>query len=120
METSTTASGARCGLGALIAGGIAALLASACCLGPLVLVLLGISGAWIGNLVALEPYQPLFMVASAAALYFAWRRIWRPQCSTGAACALPRVNSGYKVFFVAVLFLLMLALAFPLIASWLY
>ena len=33
----------------LAAGGIAALLASACCLGPLVLITLGISGAWIGN-----------------------------------------------------------------------
>jgi len=38
------------GTGVLAAGGIAAILASTCCLGPLVLVLLGFSGAWIGNL----------------------------------------------------------------------
>ena len=36
-----------------------AFLASACCIVPLVLVTLGISGAWIGNLTALEPYKPL-------------------------------------------------------------
>ena len=38
------------GRGALFAGGLAAFLASTCCLGPLVLVALGFSGAWIGNL----------------------------------------------------------------------
>ncbi|MEB7647603.1 mercuric transporter MerT family protein, partial [Enterobacter hormaechei] len=37
------------GRGALFAGGLAAILASACCLGPLVLIALGFSGAWIGN-----------------------------------------------------------------------
>ena len=33
------------GRGALFAGGLAAILASTCCLGPLVLVALGFSGA---------------------------------------------------------------------------
>lgn len=46
------------GRGALFAGGLAAILASTCCLGPLVLVALGFSGAWIGNLTVLEPYRP--------------------------------------------------------------
>ncbi|EBW9243678.1 TPA_asm: mercuric transport protein, partial [Salmonella enterica] len=49
------------GRGALFAGGLAAILASTCCLGPLVLVALGFSGAWIGNLTVLEPYRPLFI-----------------------------------------------------------
>src|SRR3546814_9143726 len=40
--------------GALIGAG----LASACCVVPLLLVMLGISGAWIANLTALEPYKP--------------------------------------------------------------
>ena len=40
----------RTGSGALVVGGLAAILASACCLGPLVLVALGLSGAWIGTL----------------------------------------------------------------------
>ena len=35
------------GRGALAAGDLAAILASACCLGPLVLLSLGIGGAWI-------------------------------------------------------------------------
>ena len=54
------------GRGALFAGGLAAILASACCLGPLVLIALGFSGAWIGNLTVLEPYRPIFIGAGRA------------------------------------------------------
>ena len=76
---------------ALATGGLAAVLASSCCLGPLVLVMLGFSGAWIGNLTALEPYRPAFIGVAVIALYFAWRRIYRPvpNCAPGEVCALP-------------------------------
>ncbi len=50
----------KTGRGALFTGGLAAILASACCLGPLVLIALGFSGAWIGNLAVLEPYRPSY------------------------------------------------------------
>ena len=66
------------GRGALLAGGVAASLASTCCLGPLVLIALGFSGAWIGNLTVLEPYRPVFIGAALLALFFAYRRIFRP------------------------------------------
>ena len=78
------------GRGALFAGGLAAILASACCLGPLVLIALGFSGAWIGNLTVLEPYRPIFIGAALVALFFAWRRIVRPTaaCKPGEVCAI--------------------------------
>jgi mercuric ion transport protein len=41
-------------------GVIGAILASTCCIAPLVLLTLGVSGAGIGNLTALEAYKPLF------------------------------------------------------------
>lgn len=47
--------------GTLAVGGLAAVLASACCLGPLVLVSIGLSGAWIGQLTRLEPLLPWFL-----------------------------------------------------------
>lgn len=107
---------------ALLAGGLAALFASACCLGPLVLIMAGISGAWISHLTTLEPYQPLFMGASLAALFFAARSIWRPvaACEPGQVCAIPRVNRTYKLFFCVVVLLLATAMVFPLIAHWFY
>ncbi len=107
---------------ALLAGGVAAILASSCCLGPLVLILLGFSGAWIGNLTALEPYRPYFIGVALVALFFAWRRIWRPAaaCQPGEVCALPQVRRSYQAVFGLVAMLVLVALAFPYIAPFFY
>lgn len=106
----------------LLAGGLAALLASTCCLGPLVLITLGLSGAWISKLTVLEPYQPIFIGAALVALFFAGKRIWRPaaQCAPGEVCALPRAKRAYKLLFFGVCALVLLTLVFPLIAPWFY
>lgn len=105
----------RRGRGALLAGGLAALLASACCLGPLVLVSVGLGGAWIGNLTVLEPYRPFFIAAAVVALFFAWRHIYRPaqDCRPGEVCALPQVRSTYRTVFWMVAALVLVAFAFP-------
>jgi len=110
------------GRGALLAGGIAAILASTCCLGPLVLVALGVSGAWIGNLTVLEPYRPIFIGAALVAMFFAWRRIYRPAqaCKPGEVCAIPRVRSTYKAVFWIVGALVLIALAFPYVLPLFY
>lgn len=106
----------------LVAGGLATILASTCCVGPLILISLGVSGAWIGNLTALQPYQPIFIAAALVALFFAGKRIWRPvaQCAPGEICALPHVRRTYQFLFVGVCALLLVALFFPLIAHWFY
>jgi mercuric ion transport protein len=110
------------GRSALIAGGLAAILASTCCLGPLLLLTLGFSGAWIGNLTALEPYRPVFIGAALVAMAFAWRRIYRPAeaCKPGEVCAVPQVRAGYKAVFWIVGVLVLIALAFPLVAPLFY
>lgn len=107
---------------ALFAGGIAAILASACCLGPLILLTVGISGAWISNLSLLSPYQPIFIGLALIALFFAARRIWRPasECLPGEVCALPQVKKAYKILFFAIAALIAIAIAFPFIASSFY
>jgi len=110
------------GRGALFTGGLAALLASTCCLGPLVLITLGFSGAWIGNLTVLEPFQPIFIGVALVAMVFAWRRIYRPAraCSPGDVCAMPQVRATYKVLFWVVAALILVALGFPYIAPLFY
>ena len=109
-------------MGSLALGGLAAILASACCLGPLVLVLLGVSGAWIGNLTRLEPYRPFFLAAALIALFFAWRPVFRParDCTPGEVCAVPRVRTLYKVISGCVAALILVAFAFPYVAPLLY
>jgi mercuric ion transport protein len=107
---------------ALAAGALAALAASACCLGLLLLLLLGVSGAWIGHLAALEPWQPLFVTVALGSLALAGWRLWRPapDCTPGQVCALPPLRRGYRALFVAVALLVALALGFPWIAPWFY
>ncbi len=107
---------------ALFAGAVAAILASSCCIGPLVLITLGFSGAWIGNLTVLEPYRLWFVAAAVVALFFAWRSIWQPAaaCGPDQMCAVPRVKRIYTIVFGVVAALVVLGLVFPSIAHWFY
>lgn len=107
---------------ALFAGGLAAILASSCCLGPLILVSLGIGGAWISNLSALEPYRAFFIGAALVAMWFAWKRIYRPveNCQPGEACAIAQVRTTYKVIFWIVGALVIVALGFPYVLPLFY
>ena len=122
MKTDLPTETQRSGHSALLTGGLASILASTCCLGPLVLITLGVSGAWISNLTLLEPYRPIFVGAALMALFLAYRRIWRARatCEPGQVCALPQVNQSYKALFWIVVALVVVALGFPLIASWFY
>ncbi|POA77491.1 mercuric ion transporter MerT [Pseudomonas sp. DP16D-R1] len=115
-------SDSKSGRNALFAGGFAAILASTCCLGPLVLITLGFSGAWISNLTVLEPYRPIFIVVSLVALLLAYRRIFRcsETCKPGEVCAISQVRTGYKYIFWVVMALVLIALAFPYLLSLFY
>ncbi|MGQ0654265.1 MAG: mercuric ion transporter MerT [Betaproteobacteria bacterium] len=107
---------------ALAAGGIAAILASACCLVPLALVFMGLGGAWIANFQLLEPYRPVFIAVAVVALFFAYRRIFRPvsECKPGEVCALPSTRRTYKGIFWAVVGLVGIALSYPYVAPLFY
>jgi mercuric ion transport protein len=112
----------RTGSGALLVGGLAAVLASTCCMGPLVLVALGLSGAWIGNLTLLEPFRPFFIAGALVALFFAGRRIFRSAqaCQPGEVCAVPRTRRVYKIVFGIVSVLVLIALVYPYVAKFFY
>ena len=101
----------------LIGGALAAFAASVCCLGPLVLVALGVSGAWISNLTVLEPYRPIFIGTALVFMGFAWRRIYRrpvaETCAPGQVCDLLQTNHVYRVMFWVVSALVLVALVFP-------
>src|SRR5882672_9044030 len=75
----------------LAAGGILAALATAsCCVVPFALFLLGISGAWISNLTALEPYQPIFTAIAFGFLGCGFYLVYRKPsvaCAEGSYCA---------------------------------
>lgn len=82
------------------AGGvIGAVLASSCCIGPLVLISLGVSGAWMGNLTALQAYQPVFVTATLAFLAFGFWLVYaksKQQFAADSSCASPTSDRVVK------------------------
>jgi mercuric ion transport protein len=74
-------------------GAIGAVLASTCCVAPLLFVMLGISGAWIGELTAFEPYKPYFAGVALVFIGLGFRQVYfkaRPACVDGGYCAKPQ------------------------------
>jgi mercuric ion transport protein len=107
----------------LALGGIVGAVASmSCCIVPLVFFALGVSGAWIGNLTALAPYQPLFVVFTLACLGLGFYRVYRkPQgvCVEGSYCAKPISKRIVKTALWCATVLVASALAFPYVTPWL-
>jgi mercuric ion transport protein len=106
--------------GLMAAGGLlGALAASSCCILPLVLFGLGVSGAWMGNLTRLAPYQPCFIAATIAFLgcgYWLVYRSSRLACAEGEACARPLPNRFVKAGLVVATILVVAALGFDFVA----
>ncbi|MDX8403479.1 MAG: mercuric transporter MerT family protein [Mariprofundaceae bacterium] len=77
MNDAPSTTGGRLSLfGAVLAGG----LASACCLGPLIVVLLGLGSA--SAFIAMEPYRPIFAIITFALIAWAVWSHWqgKKQC----------------------------------------
>jgi mercuric ion transport protein len=106
--------------GALSVGGIlAALGPSSCCVVPFALFSLGVSGAWIADITAFEPYQPAFIAVALACLGggFAFtRRKEHAPCAEGAYCARPVSDRIARVGLWTAVVLVVVAVGFPRLA----
>jgi mercuric ion transport protein len=101
-------------------GGIfGAIAASSCCIVPLVLFSLGASGAWIGTLSALSPYQPIFVAVTVAFLGAGFYLVYRKPiyaCAEDRACARPLPRRSVKMALWSATVLVAAAAAFPYVA----
>lgn len=101
------------------AGGVlGALAATSCCILPLVLFSLGISGAWIGNLTAMAPYKPYFAAATLGLLGYGYALVYikpKQACADGS-CARPLPNLLVKSSLWIATVLIVAALSFNYIA----
>src|SRR5260370_39267529 len=104
----------------MAAGGLlGALAASSCCILPLTLFGLGVSGAWIGNFTRLAPYQPFFIAATLGFLGYGYWLVYRSSaraCADGEACARPLPNRIVKAGLILAPVLVVAALGFDFIA----
>lgn len=101
--------------GSLLIAMLAAIGASSCCVGPLLLVSLGVSGAWVSSLQALTEYQPYFIAVTLLFMFLAFRRLYLiPQsCKPGKVCADPKVLYKQRVIFWVLLVFIILLISFP-------
>jgi mercuric ion transport protein len=104
----------------IAAGGlVGAFAASSCCILPLVLFSLGISGAWIGKFTQLAPHQPYFIAATLGFLgtgYWLVYRASRRACAEGEACARPLPSRLVKAALIVATILVVAALGFDFLA----
>src|SRR5882757_61116 len=98
-----------------VGGLLGALAASSCCILPLTLFGLGVSGAWIGNFTQLAPYQPWFIAATMAFLGYGYWLVYRPAkpaCADGGACTRPLPSRLVKTGLILATILVVAALGF--------
>lgn len=108
-------------LGLLMLAVTSSLLASTCCLFPLVLVLLGITGAWMVHLTVLKPWIPLFTLIAVMALLGSGYLLFRPlkSCSVGDDACIDSRRIAQRIYIVSGLFVSGLLL-FPVVAPIFY
>ena len=104
----------------IAAGGLlGAFAASSCCIFPLVLFGLGVTGAWIGNFTQLAAYQPLFIAATLAFLGYGYWLVYRSSaraCANDEACARPLPNRIVKTSLIVATILVVAALGLDFFA----
>ncbi len=99
----------------LIGGLLAGIGASACCVGPFLLLSLGIGGSWIGNLTAMTTYRPYLVGLTLVLLGLAFRQLYLAprRFAADSACVLPGTLKKQRIiFWIASLFILVM-ITFP-------
>jgi len=106
-------------------GLLGAIAASTCCVLPVILFALGISGAWISNLVSLAVYKPFFIVLSLVFVGTGfWMVYFKPKISIpniqSASCYRPfsektiKIMLWFSVIIILIVFLIPYAAPFLL------
>jgi mercuric ion transport protein len=106
----------------MIASVLAGIGASLCCVAPLVLLSLGIGGAWMTTLTVFEPARPLFMGLALLFTGLTFRKLYltTPLCEPGKPCADDEVIRKQRFIFWIVTIPLLGLLAFPWFAPLFY
>jgi mercuric ion transport protein len=101
------------------AGALGALVMTSCCILPLVLVSLGVTGVFIGQLGALYQYKWITFALSAAFLGYGFWKAYRPVPSTACAdgtCAHPVNRTVMRTILWVAATIVTVAIVFPYFA----
>jgi len=110
----------KSGRASLRIGGVSAILASICYLGPFLLIAYDLNSSWILLLITLSEWsRPVLIVLALIALCFAYEQIWHPKSTynPGQTCVTPQVKRTYKAYFLFVTLLMVSVLMLPYFVS---
>lgn len=99
---------------------LSGILASACCIGPFVFAVLGVSGAAFAH--RFEPFRPYLLVLTYGLLGSAFYLSYRQQpkaCEPGSSCEMPRASRAPRAILWISTAIVLLATAFPWYAEYL-
>ena len=104
----------------LAAGILAAIGATACCFGPLLLVSIGFGGAWAARMQGLSTLQPVFIGLTLLFMGFAFHRLYvKPRrCAPGEACEVPQVLGRQRIAFWVVAAAIVAMIVFPFFSQY--
>ena len=105
-------------------GLLGAIAASTCCVLPVILFALGISGAWISNLVSLARYKPFFIVLSLVFVGTGfWMVYFKPNISIpkiqSTSCYRPFSEKTIKIMLWFSVIIILIVFLIPYIAPFL-
>ncbi len=102
-------------LASTITATLAAFGASLCCIGPVVLLSLGVGGSWMSSVRALEPYRPIFIIITALFLLMAFRKLYivPRQCEPTDSCAAPASLRKQRIIFWVITIVAIALVTFP-------
>ena len=94
---------------------LAAVGASVCCVGPLLLLSLGIGGAWMSTLTSMETFRPFFLILTLIFIGLGFRKLYfvPDSCKEGDVCASPQVKQNQRLIFWIGSGFLLLLVSFP-------
>ena len=105
----------------LLVGALAAITASLCCVVPLVLITLGVGGAWVASLSQFEPLRPVYIGIALVMLFLAWRKLYQASsCTADKVCADAGLQRRQRVIFWVVSVFILVLLVFPWFAPLFY
>ena len=105
-------------------GLLGAIAASTCCVLPVILFALGISGAWISNLASLAVYKPFFIVLSLVFVGTGfWMVYFKPKVSIpnvqSASCYRPFSEKTIKIMLWFSVIIILIVFLIPYIDTFL-
>ncbi|MBY0273316.1 MAG: mercury transporter MerT [Alphaproteobacteria bacterium] len=101
--------------GTLIGALGSSFLASLCCIGPWLILTVGIGGTWATYIGFFEPYRPYMIVFVMLLFGYSFYKLYMkpPPCGVGAACISPKVLFIQRGIFWIIVVISIALLAFP-------